>query len=180
MSRTVSRRTFLLGVGAVLPAAAATTGLAASLVGADEAGSGVVATVTATGTKSLTVEVESVRQQLVAVRGANISRGPVGPLTDFEAFVVGDRIVVEGAETAGVWAAISVGTAFDGFAGHVEAVDDGAATMKADGRALDIRRVAPRPGRVGRSEIDVGQHVAGLMWQDPSSAVAEAVLVISD
>lgn len=180
MSGTLSRRAFLLGLGAALPAAAAATGAAASLVGAEEADSGVVATVTATGTKSLEVEVNGVRQQLVAVRGARISRGPVGPLMDFASFVVGDRIVVEGIETSRVWTATSVGTAFDGFIGQIDAIDSEAETIWADGRALDIRRLTPRPGRLGRSQIEVGQHVAGLTWHDPSGAVAEAVLVVTD
>ena len=183
MPRQVSRRRFLLAAGvagATVPVAAAAPGLAQSVREEEARSPGIVGAVTATGRHSLTIDAEGDAHKVVAAAGASISRGPVGPLVDLSSFAVGDRIAVEGVKADGIWTATAIGTAFDGVAAYVEAIDYAAGRMRADGANVDISRVEGGPGRVGRSEIRAGSHVSGLKWRDPAGTVEEAVLLVAD
>lgn len=175
--RKFSRRSFLVAAGVGLPAATASRALAEALRSPGADGGFVGSVIKAQADRLVVVSSNGEEVEVLRRPGSVLSRGTSGPLNDFSAFAVGDRVAVEGGRAArGALLAERVASIFNAVEVTVEHVDPGRATALTDAGTFDIASLREGPGRVSRDAVGTGDRLRGLSWSDGSARPPQLVL----
>ncbi len=179
----LSRRTFLIGTGLAFPVVAVKRSFLTAE--AQDVATGLAGRVAEVLPGAVTVDVKheggrSSRHRVVVASSSRISRGTDGPVSDLSSFLVGEELAAEGEWQGSTLVAASVGSTFEAVHALLTGLDDQTRVASTDAGPLSVEQLKTGPGRIGRYELAIGDHLDGLIWSTPTSPLAQLVLAVRE
>ncbi|WP_433063794.1 hypothetical protein [Dactylosporangium sp. CS-033363] len=171
----VERRTLLKVVVVAGGAAAGVGAFAGGAEAAPEAaGTGVVGRIERIAGDGLWVRTRDGDYLVTPTAGARMYSGVSGRVETVDAFVVGDRVVAQGAISRNTVAATAIGSVLTPLTATVSAVDGARAHTSAGQIRLEQGRLPDYDHE--SAKVRAGDALTGLSWQDPRSGERYLIL----
>jgi hypothetical protein len=176
MSEPLPRRTFLRLVAAGAGAAALPTiGLPSAADASEPSGEGYLGRVAAASATGLRIETDEGALRVQPAAGARMYSGAFGPISDPSAFIIGDRVAVQGERAGASLRATAIGSVFHRITARVTSVSADGTEVQTTAGVIGLHqghlpyRDGERPTAAARMAVTVGDAVDGFAWQHPST-----------